>query len=171
MVSFIGHEIDQVVNMKRVSAGEQARRACLKIVVDDGATRHGVERHARIGRKRIFGNKAHGKQQRVARNATLGTRNRCVMAINFAHDDSFKLRGAFNAHDRRRRMQRNAEVVEALHNIASQAAWRGVDFEHAGHTRAREREATRHDEADVARTKNHHVAAGSTALQVHEVLR
>ena len=171
MVALVGHEIDQVVNMERVSAGEQARRARLKIVVDDGAARHGVERHTCVGRKRIFGNKAHGKQQRVTRNAALGAWNRRVMVIDLAHDNGFELRGAFNAHDRRRRMQRNAEVIEALHDIASQAARRGVDFEYAGHARACEREAARHDEADVARTKNHHIAARSATLQVHEVLR
>ena len=171
MVALVGHEIDQVVNMERVSAGEQACRTRLKIVVNDGAARHGVERHARVGRKRIFGNKAHGKQQRVTWNAALGAQNRRVTVIDLAHDDSLKLRGAFNAHDRRRRMQRNAEIIEALHDIASQTARRGVDLEHAGHARAREREAARHDEADVARTKDHHIAARSTALQVHEVLR
>ena len=68
-------------------------------------------------------------------------------------------------------MQRNAEVVQALHHVATQARRMRHQLVHAHHLGSLRRQTARHDQPDVSRPEDHRATPGQAPLEVHEVLR
>ena len=80
-------------------------------------------------------------------------------------------RAAVDLDDRGRQVQRNIEVVQALHDVAVEAVGVRHDLEDAGHLDPFQGQAPRHDQPDVARAEDGDTAAGQHAVQVDEALR
>ena len=75
-----------------------------------------------------------------------------------------------NVHDGVGQIQRDAVILQALDDIAVEAAGIGHELHAGQHLRPLQRHAPGHDEADVPAAQDHHPAAGHVALQVHEFL-
>ena len=78
---------------------------------------------------------------------------------------------ALNVHNGVAELERNAEVVQTLDNIALQTAGIRQQLRYNQHLRALKRHAPRHNEANVAAAENDDSAAGHEALHVDEPLR
>jgi hypothetical protein len=76
-----------------------------------------------------------------------------------------------DAHHRRRQVQGDVEVVEALHHVAGQAARVRQQLEYPHHLDALQGETARHDQPDVARAEDHRPPARQVALEVDQPLR
>ena len=70
-----------------------------------------------------------------------------------------------------RQAQRNAEIVQTLHDIALEAARIRHDLEHHLDFCAFQRHAARHDESDITRAQNNDFFARHIALDVDKALR
>ena len=68
-------------------------------------------------------------------------------------------------------MQRDAEVVQALHHVATQTGRMRHQLVHAHHLGPLRRQTARHDQPDVSRPEDHRATPGQAPLEVHEVLR
>ena len=142
------------------------------MVVDARAARGVVQLHAGALRHLVFWQQAHRQEQRVAGHTRFGAGDHLQgPGIHARHVHGGQAAFALEARDGGAQMQGNAEVVEALHDVAAQPGRMGHDLEHTHHLGALAHHAPRHDEADVARTQHDHTAAGQASLQVHEVLR
>jgi hypothetical protein len=62
--------------------------------------------------------------------------------------------GAVDAHDGGREVERDVEVVQALHDVARQAVGVRHQLEHAHHLHPLQDQPPRHDQADVARAED-----------------
>ena len=92
------------------------------------------------------------------------------MLVDFSDPDALDTLIAFDPHDRVAKLERDAKVVKALHDIPLEATrvWHKLsDNLDMG---AFEREPASHDEADVARAQNHDLASRKDAFDVHEML-
>ena len=78
---------------------------------------------------------------------------------------------AVDVDHRGRQVQRDAEVVEALHHVAREPVGVGHELEHAHHLAALEHQAPGHDQPDVAGAEDRDAPAGQHALHVDELLR
>ncbi len=159
------------MHVQHVAAGKNARHARLQTLVHHGAARAWVKFNACGNRKLVLGNQAHRKQQRVARNNSLGPRNGCQALIDPTHLDGLHAVVPDHARDRGRQMQRNAKVVQTVFHIAAQAVGVGYEFVHALDRNPLERAAARHDEPDVARAQNDGARARLEVLDIDVSLR
>ena len=77
---------------------------------------------------------------------------------------------ALDACDGVREIQRNIKIVQALYDVAGEAAGIGHYLYAGQHLRALQRHAARHDQADIARAEDHHTLAHHVALDVQIAL-
>ena len=93
------------------------------------------------------------------------------MLVDFSDPDAFDTLVAFDLHDRVAELERDAEVIEALHDIPLEAARVWHELSDDLDMGAFEREPAGHDEANVARAQDHDLASRKDAFDVHEMLR
>ena len=77
---------------------------------------------------------------------------------------------ALDIHHRVAQFQGDAEVVQALHNVALQAAGIGHQLRHAEHLGPFQRHPAGHDQADIAGAQDHHPAPGQIPFHIHQPL-
>ena len=78
---------------------------------------------------------------------------------------------ALNVHHGVAQLQRNAKIIEALHNIALQTAGIGHKLGNAEHLGTLQRHTARHNQADVAAAQNHNPPPGQVAFHIDKALR
>ena len=104
--------------MQHVAASEDARHAGLEAFVDNRAVRHAGERSARAEGELIFRNQTDGQKQRIAGIILFRARNGLQFVIHGADGNACHAVFAVNLRYGMAELQRDAEVVETLDDIA-----------------------------------------------------
>ena len=170
-LGLLGHVIDEVVDVQDVAAGEHPGDARLKRLVDHGPSRDGRELDARAARKLVLGKKPHREEQGIAWVTDLGPGNRAPRPVDLGEHDRLDALLALDARDGMAEQQRDTEVVDALDDVALEAARIRHELGDARDVGSLERHATGHDEPDVAGAEDDDLAARHEPLDVHEPLR
>ena len=147
---FLGNVVHQIVHMEHVAAGEHAGDIGLQAFIDDGAARHGAELYARGGAQLVLRDQTAGEQEGVAGVALLGALDGSPVSADLGDRDRRDVLLALDVHDRVAESERNAEVIETLHDVALEAAGIGHQLRDELHLRALQGHAARHDQTDIA---------------------
>ena len=91
----------QIMDMKKIAAGEDAGNGCLERLVYKGTFGAGMQRNAGLFAERIFGDQPHRQKQRVRRKHFFGAGNRAEFLVDLRDHD---LAQAFFSPDIRDRM-------------------------------------------------------------------
>jgi len=169
---FTRDEVGQIVDVEHVTAGEHPRHAGFHGArYPRTAGVHLVEPDAQLARQLVLGNQADRDEQGVAIDFPCAFHDRRHVLVHRGHGDPLHAVAAFDVHDRRRQMQRNAEVVQTLHHVASEPVRVRHDLEHADDFATLQDEPPRHDQPDVPRTQDGDALSRKTSHHVDELLR
>ena len=126
----------------------------------------GVHRDAGLPGQLVFRDQAHTEQDGVHVKLHLGARNGAAVLVHLGHNGLFHPGIALNVHDGVGQVQRDVKILQALHNVAGQAAGIGHDLHAGQHLGPFQRHPPGHDQADVAAAQNEHPFAYQIALHV-----
>ena len=157
--------------MQHISGGKYAGNGCLQGFIDHRSVRNAAHLCAEADRQFIFGKETHGQEQRVAVIVLFRSRNRFAVRTDFRDHDAFHTFLPLDPHYRVRELKRNAEVIQALHDVPLQAAGIRHQLGADQHPGAFQRHAPRHDETDVPGAQDDNPAAGQIALYIDQPLR
>ena len=157
--------------MQNIPARKHPFLARFQTLVDDRAVRYAVDLNSRGARKLVLRNQADRQKQRVAGIPFLGSRDRAAVRADLRDRHSLHALFTFNVDDRVRQLQRDTEVVKALHDIPLQAARVRHEFGNDFDFGSLERHTPRHDQTDVAGAQDHDFMAGHVAFHVDKALR
>ena len=159
------------MNVENVAAGEDAGDRGFEPFVDQRAVRHGADVRAEGARQLIFRDESAGEQERVAVVMALGAGDGAAVGADLGDRHAGDALAALDVDDRVAEVERNSEIVEALDDVALQAAGIRHQLSNGEDLCALERHAAGHDEADVAAAKDDDAAANHAALDVDKALR
>ncbi len=130
----------------------------------------GLGKDARVLEDVDLGDEADGEEDRVAGDVFPAAGDGALGVVERLHGDALHAASAVDAADLRAEAQGDAEVVEALHLVAHEAAQVGQALEDGLDLASFDGQAARHDEADVARALDDDALAEAVAAKVDEVL-
>ena len=136
--------------MEYISAGEYAGNIGFKAFVDNRTGGHGRKGDAQLAGKFIFRDKTAGKQQSIAGNLLLSTRNGLAVSAYFCKRDAGNAVFSLNVYDRMGKLEGNIKILEALDDISLQPAGIRKKLCHDFNGSTFQSHAPRHDEPDVA---------------------
>ena len=165
-----GYEIDQIMYVQHVAAGEHARDGGLHVFVYDRAVRARVHLNIRAAAQLVFRDQTDRQQDRIAVEGHFGAWDRTAVRADLGNDDALHAVPALNVRNGVGEIKRNVKVIEALHDVSRQTAGIRHDLDAGEHLRALERHAARHDETDVARAENDDAPADHVALNIKVAL-
>ena len=154
------------MHMHHIAAGEHAGDAGLHILVDHCALGVGVHGDARLPGQLIFRDQANAEQDGVHIKFHLGARDGAAVFVHLGNGGLFHAGLALNIHDGMGQIQGDVEVLQALHDVAGQAAGIRHDLHAGQYFGTFQRHAAGHDQADVAAAQNEHPFAYQIALHV-----
>ena len=93
------------------------------------------------------------------------------MAVHLRKRDALEAFLTLDIHDGMAQLQRNPIVVEALHDVSLESAGIRHELRHDLDLRTLEGHPSRHDEANVSGSEDHHLPSRHEALHVNETLR
>ena len=166
-----GDKVDQIMYVQHIAAGKHARQGGLHVFKDDRAVGARIHLDVCAARQLVFRNQADRQQHGIAVEGHFGARNRAAVGADLGDDDALDTVAALNVGNRMGQIKRDVKVVQALHDIARQAARIGHDLDAGEHLGALERHAARHNQADIARTENEHALADHVTLDIQITLR
>ena len=166
-----GDKIDQIVYMYDVAAGKNALAAGHHGLIDEGAVCNGVNRNISCRAQLILGNEADRQKQGITGYILEGLRDGTSLFVHLCNHDTLDALASAHLDNRVRQAQRNAEIVQTLHDIALEAARIRHDLEHHLDFCAFQRHAARHDESDITRAQNNDFFARHIALDIDKALR
>ena len=129
-----------------------------------------IKSHTGLTGKLVFWQQAAGEQEGVAFQGALSARNGSACTVYLGQRHSLHPLLAQNAYHCAREPKGDVKVFQTLHYISFEAAGVGHELGNACHLGALQREAARHDKADVARAQDEHFAARHEAFHVHQPL-
>ena len=132
---FFGNIVHKVVHMQHVAAREDARHAGLEAFVDNGAVRHAGERCARAEGELVFRDQTDGQKQRIAGIVLLSAGHRLAV-LHAGQRDALDPLLTLDVHDGVAQLQRDAEVIETLDDIALESAGVRLELRDDVHLRA-----------------------------------
>ena len=115
---FLGNVVHQIVHVKHVAAGENAFRAGLQLVVYVGAGGDAVHLHAGPSGQLILRDQAHGEQKGVTAVLLLRAGDRFAVRAYLCQGDAGHSLLALDVHYGMAQFQRDAVVVQALHDVS-----------------------------------------------------
>ena len=157
--------------MKYIAAGKDSRDACLKCIIHNWSAGHGTDRRTNSAREFIFRNEAAGKKQAVACIPDLRSRNRLSLCIDLCDRNRLKPLPALGPDDGVRKEERNAEVIQALHDIAAKAGGIRHQLHHRLYAGTLKRHAPCHDQTDISGSKDDCLLPRHQAFNVDHPLR
>ena len=155
--------------MQDVPAGEDAVHVRHQGRIDDGTVRGRVELDAGFLGQFVLRHQSDGKEHGIAVDAE-GLFRYEGPVLHRRHFYPFHPITAENVGRLAGKVEGNAEVVQALDNVAGEAGGVGHDFDHSLHLASDPAHAPGHDEPDVARADHDDFLAGNVAFDIDEAL-
>ena len=156
--------------MEHIARGKDAGNAGLVVLIHKGAPGAPVHRQAGAVGDVPGGDEAHRENQRVALHPLLRAGDGAEAFVDLGDRNGLQTRPAVNIGDGMAQVQGDAIVVEALLDVAGQAAGIGLHFIDGLHMGPLQRHAAGHDHADVAAAQNDHLPAHHEVAQVDVLL-
>ena len=108
-----------------------------------------------FARKLVFGQQPDREQQRIAGDLLLGAGDRAAVLVHFGQRHAGHPAPAVDVHHGVTQLERDAVIVQALHNVAFEPARIGHQLGHGTHFGAFQRHAAGHNQPDIPRTEDH----------------
>ena len=125
----------------------------------------------RLFRQLVFRDQPAAQQQRIARIFDFRSCDRPSVFVDLRQNDTFHPLFSFDIHDRMRKLERDPEIIQALHDIALQSARIRHQLRHHMHFRPFQAHPSRHDQANIPRSKDHDISARHEAVDIDQLLR
>ena len=117
-----GNEVNKIVNMQHIAAGENAGVSSLSVFVDYRAAGDAVKFDTHVLAQLVLGDKTDGKHERVAGDIFLRAGNWLQMLVYIGNGNTLKTVLAVSADNRAGKAKRNTEVLKALNDISRKSA-------------------------------------------------
>ena len=169
-LGLVGDVVHQIVDLQHVAAGEDPGYAGHAPLVHHGSAGDRVQGHAAGPGQLVFRDQAHGQKQRVAGDQAPGGVDGPPGLVHLGDGHALQTVLAVDLGHGGAEVQGDAEVLQALDDVALESAGVGQKLADGLPPGALQGQAPGHDQADVAGAENDHPLAHQIAFDVHELL-
>src|SRR5450830_1957052 len=158
------------MHLQDIPACKDPGDRCLQSLVDDSATRDGIQLDTSRLTEFILWNKPDGSDECITRYLAFRSGNWMPVLVYLSNGHARHPLSAVHACHGVTQQQGDAIVIEALHDVACETRRVGHDLKNCIDSRPFQGEPPRHDEANVARSEDDNIVTGKVALHIHVAL-